>query len=548
MSSNSLERRAGASRRGLRLLALVASLSLALAGLVGIGLAPAASAAPVEQTECTAPYVYNAISGYCEWEQTASPNESSSWACPAPYEAVSGTGAETVCKYTPTPEKTWKCPDGYSASGEVTQNTTCTKPGFQIGDGPCISLPRLSEEESVDAENFNVKSPCEKKAVFDEWECEVQVEDSSTQGSHGKKFHHERRGCGGNEGTTPECEPLYAPPIETVTYTCPTDYKPTGTVEKGTNCKLVLKEDPTCPEGYVPAGDYAKNAIAVQPVTPGLCVPDSWEPNEPSASADLLCDSWEASIEGYDEYTPVRVLIDDEEIDFQGGTDGDGDWSNDGDLDLEPGVHFLTVEILDGEDEWDFVVGAEVECGDTPVVEPTVFSASAAAQAGATVCVNDAPVGVGAIGSGSADSATSQEDAQTKAQAAANANAAANLNAEISKSGGSTSGSCGATPPVVAAATIAPVTAPAAATVAAPAPAKRPVKVPAPGSVSAGVAGSASSGSAAAGVPTSATVPSAVPAGDGSQAPALPMWALALIAVGVVGAAAAGKQMVGAKK
>ncbi len=48
--------------------------------------------------------------------------------------------------------------------------------------------------------------------------------------------------------------------------------------------------------------------------------------------------------------------------------------------------------------------------------------------------------------------------------------------------------------------------------------------------------------------PEAATVPAAVPAGDGSQAPSVPMWALVMIAVGVLGAAGAGKQLVGARK
>ena len=48
-------------------------------------------------------------------------------------------------------------------------------------------------------------------------------------------------------------------------------------------------------------------------------------------------------------------------------------------------------------------------------------------------------------------------------------------------------------------------------------------------------------------VPAAATVPAAVPAGGGSQAPGLPMWALALVVVGAIGAAAAGKQILGAR-
>ena len=97
-------------------------------------------------------------------------------------------------------------------------------------------------------------------------------------------------------------------------------------------------------------------------------------------------------------------------------------------------------------------------------------------------------------------------------------------------------------PPQIEAVAIA---APASATVAVntPAPAKRPVVVsaPKPAKVNGGVAGSV-------GVPEAATIPAAVPAGDGSQAPGLPMWALALIVVGALGAAAAGKKLVGSQK
>jgi hypothetical protein len=49
-------------------------------------------------------------------------------------------------------------------------------------------------------------------------------------------------------------------------------------------------------------------------------------------------------------------------------------------------------------------------------------------------------------------------------------------------------------------------------------------------------------------VPAAATLPAAVPAGDGSQAPGLPMWALAMIAVGVLGAGFAGKSILAAGK
>ena len=121
-------------------------------------------------------------------------------------------------------------------------------------------------------------------------------------------------------------------------------------------------------------------------------------------------------------------------------------------------------------------------------------------------------------------------------QPAANEAAAFNKNTALKANGvpfGTEAGAC-----VKASAVVAPL----AATVTAPSPAKKPVVVsaPKPAKVAGGVAGTV-------GVPQSATVPAAVPAGDGSQAPGLPMWALALIVAGALGAAAAGKQILGAR-
>lgn len=48
--------------------------------------------------------------------------------------------------------------------------------------------------------------------------------------------------------------------------------------------------------------------------------------------------------------------------------------------------------------------------------------------------------------------------------------------------------------------------------------------------------------------PASATLPGSVPAGDGSSAPVLPLWALAMVIVGALGAAAAGSQLLGNRK
>lgn len=67
------------------------------------------------------------------------------------------------------------------------------------------------------------------------------------------------------------------------------------------------------------------------------------------------------------------------------------------------------------------------------------------------------------------------------------------------------------------------------------------VSAPKPAKVEGGVAG-------AAGVPEAATLPAAVPAGDGSQAPGLPMWAFALIVIGALGAVASVKQILGGRE
>lgn len=90
--------------------------------------------------------------------------------------------------------------------------------------------------------------------------------------------------------------------------------------------------------------------------------------------------------------------------------------------------------------------------------------------------------------------------------------------------------------PVVAAALVEP---PAQEPVAAPDAAPDAVAVPAPAQVAAPAKVSA---------PAAATVPASVPAGDGSKAPSLPLWAFALVAVGLAGAAFTGGQLLGARK
>ncbi len=92
---------------------------------------------------------------------------------------------------------------------------------------------------------------------------------------------------------------------------------------------------------------------------------------------------------------------------------------------------------------------------------------------------------------------------------------------------------------VVEPAVVLPATVPEVVVPAKPKPAT--VKAPKPAKVDGGVAGKV-------GAPQTATVPGAVPAGGGSQAPGLPMWALAMIVVGALGAAGAGMQILGSRK
>jgi hypothetical protein len=48
--------------------------------------------------------------------------------------------------------------------------------------------------------------------------------------------------------------------------------------------------------------------------------------------------------------------------------------------------------------------------------------------------------------------------------------------------------------------------------------------------------------------PASATLPGSVNAGGGSSAPSIPMWALAMMVIGALGAAASGAQILGSRK
>ncbi len=83
------------------------------------------------------------------------------------------------------------------------------------------------------------------------------------------------------------------------------------------------------------------------------------------------------------------------------------------------------------------------------------------------------------------------------------------------------------------------LTAPLAATTANPP--KKPVVVaaPKPAKVAGGVAVT---------VPETATLPNSVPAGGGSDSPALPMWALAMMVMGALGAVTAGVKLLAVRE
>lgn len=154
-----------------------------------------------------------------------------------------------------------------------------------------------------------------------------------------------------------------------------------------------------------------------------------------------------------------------------------------------------------------------------------------------TICTADGTI-TDASATGALISETRNEEfSQTQKDAVDTEALTSATSAFNAKYGAHSDGSCTppvvVTPPVVEAAV---VVAPAPAPVVAPAPLPATVEAPAPAPAPAAVT-----------VPAAATVPAAVPAGDGSQAPGLPMWALALMVIGALGAAIAGKQIIGAR-
>jgi hypothetical protein len=99
---------------------------------------------------------------------------------------------------------------------------------------------------------------------------------------------------------------------------------------------------------------------------------------------------------------------------------------------------------------------------------------------------------------------------------------------------------CNTPQPVAAPEVVTPAEPAVVAPVTAAAPQAATVAAPAPAAVSAGVAGTT--------VADAATIPAAVPAGDGSQAPTVPLWALAMLVAGALGVVVTSAKLVGARR
>lgn len=150
------------------------------------------------------------------------------------------------------------------------------------------------------------------------------------------------------------------------------------------------------------------------------------------------------------------------------------------------------------------------------------FEASAGTSTSLEICFDDANVTVSASGSGSGTSATSQAEAQGAADAAAAESLRVNLATALESYPGHTVGTCSTEE---AGGNPAPVAVPLPATVADDP--EEPI----------GVA-----------VPEAATIPQAVPAGDGASASSTPLWALFLALLGMVGAGIASLRLLGPRE
>ncbi|MBI1349890.1 MAG: hypothetical protein GC156_02095 [Actinomycetales bacterium] len=250
---------------------------------------------------------------------------------------------------------------------------------------------------------------------------------------------------------------------------------------------------------------------------------------EPTSEVSISCSAWSADyVAGHYQVQvetdiPVRVEIDG--TTYASGSLVDGEFHGSGTIDpkFQDGKTHTIVLYVNNEQVDSATSGVcaapppPPDCNTTGTcVTPQSFTAPGGS---AEYCVaGTTPTTVEWSG---ATSSVSQDDA--------NAQATANMNAAIAALGDqATAGACPVQPAVVQPAVVQP----------AKVPAKKPAKAVLPAQVKGGVAS----------LPSQAVVPSSVPAGDGSSVPGTPAWAILLIVAGALGAVAAGSRMMASRK
>ncbi len=435
---------AGARRpasTGGKALALIASLSLLLIGLVGVGLASPAAAAPGVPPTCPAVQI------------------------------VGPTGGITTTT-------TWTL-NGVSCVGTVVM----TRPANEVPGAPTCptgyTLDPIENECENDALELEVRptpGPTTYNCMFGSEEWDYVVSHICTM--NGTPEAADPTCAAGTHLVGELCFPDAIEPTNTVTLTCeagvtvdlsgyPEGY--TVTIDAGNyiqdeNDRLVFRAPVTDPYHYAsgPLGsqDYVEVTVFGPSEYEDVIFDDGVDCGQ--ASAVLTCTSgWTASLTDYLDNYDVRVTVDGEVV-----TDGevmvDGAWSGNGPTSFTDGEHTMQLQAgYDGETrEWLTVETDSVSCTPPP-----------------PACTTDC--------------------------------------------GGTTTVTTEVPPAVVAPAVVAPAVVDVPAVVAVPAAAT--VAAPAPATVT---------------VPQAATLPSAVPAGDGSSAPAsgVPVWALAMLIAGALGA------------
>ena len=269
-----------------KVLALIASLSMILAGFAaGLMASPASAAAP---SVCPSGYVLNVGTGLCEGTATevAVPGET-----PVHYTCAEGVLVGTTCVIKVEPTSEYQCPAGYtSTDNPITEETECTKPGewkWHDDEWECEAAGSGGSTSTV------VPSPptetcVKKKDSVKVWFCDTAVIDLPvgddalrSKNEHEKKWHKEKKECGEHDGPRPECADLVVPAVPVYEYFCPAGYFPPSAptaaasegpaptpVPEGTTCEKPVTIAPTCP-----VGQNLVNGDCVTPSNPPADVP-----------------------------------------------------------------------------------------------------------------------------------------------------------------------------------------------------------------------------------------------------------------------------------